>query len=125
MDYSYTKEAKNVIKNDFDNKNIVFIGEYLSHDGYDRFGPKSNLWDLFIIEDNGTNFIFYEYYWENWFTEYQSHGYDFEKKKNLENCTFSELEKIIKRMDGNTDVKLKDLVKSLYTSIKMSRNLSK
>ena len=125
MDYSYTKEAKNIIKNIFFDKNIVFIGEYLSHDGYDSLGPKSDLWDLFIIEDTGKNFILYEYYWENWFTEHQSKEYEFEKKKILEDCTFSELEKIIKRMDKDTDVKLKDLVKSLYTSIKMSRNLSK
>jgi hypothetical protein len=45
--------------------NNLFCYEILSHDGYDNYGPESDIWDLFIIDDK---YMLYHYHWENWFT---------------------------------------------------------
>ena len=112
MNTNITKEAEYIIKRDFVNKNIAFIGEYLSHDGYDRFGPKSNLWDLFIVEECTDNFYFYDYHWENWYTEFDKKEYELFKKKNLENCSFDELNKILYENEKISE-KLNNTVRNL------------
>ena len=43
----------------FKDKNIIYLKEYLSHDGFDRHGPQSNLWDLHIIIELNDDYIFY------------------------------------------------------------------
>ena len=63
---------KIIKKNKFlKNKNnvIVYIKEDLTHDGYDQYGPESNLWDLYIYikHINNDDIIILNYHWEDWF----------------------------------------------------------
>ena len=103
-------DAKSLIDNYLSNKNIILAVEYLSHDGYDRHGPESNLWDLFIIEEiNDTEFIIYDYHWEYWFRsnnceekEFELTNYELYSKENL--CDANEymlsyVEKYIDKID--------------------------
>ena len=75
----YTKKlsnaAYNVISN-FTKNNIIFLQEFLSHDGYNQRGPESNLWDLYIIIEINNDYIFYNYHWEDWFHNNQKKEYD-------------------------------------------------
>lgn len=115
MTNNITTEAKNVINNYFLNRNIVLVVEFLSHDGYDRYGPKSNLWDLYIIEEIENNFVFYDYHWEDWFFDHDAKEYELWKKKNLEDCTIGEFEKIMLKSKNISD-KFDNIVKNLYNS---------
>ena len=47
----YTQEADKTINTYFKDKNLIEIIEILNHDGFDKHGPKSNLWDLFIFQN--------------------------------------------------------------------------
>jgi hypothetical protein len=49
------------------NKNIVLYDYYLTHDGYDEYGPKSDLYDIFIVTYEDNQYIFYEFHFENWY----------------------------------------------------------
>lgn len=60
----------------YSNKNIIYINETLSHDGYDSYGPESDLWDLSIIKELNNDYIFYDYHWENWFNDNQEKKYE-------------------------------------------------
>jgi hypothetical protein len=71
-----TDEALDILNKKFKNKNIIYLKEELSHDGYDKYGPKSNLWDLSIIIELDDEYIFYDYHWENWFTADTVYKYD-------------------------------------------------
>ena len=53
----------------FKYKKIIYLKEELSHDGYDEFGPESNLWDLYIIIESNNDYKFYHYHWEDWFID--------------------------------------------------------
>lgn len=67
--------AYNVLS-DFTKNNIIFLQELVSHDGYDRYGPESNLWDLYIIAEINNDYIYYYYHWEDWYCENQDKEYD-------------------------------------------------
>tara|TARA_B100001093_G_C26231499_1_gene760393 strand:- start:197 stop:502 length:306 start_codon:yes stop_codon:yes gene_type:complete len=75
----YDKHELNIIKANYLNENIVNIELDLDHDGYDRDGPQSNLWDLkiYYIKDN----INYLDVWhrEDWFTDDDDNYELFEK----------------------------------------------
>tara|TARA_B110000438_G_C15699283_1_gene600295 strand:- start:523 stop:759 length:237 start_codon:yes stop_codon:yes gene_type:complete len=48
---------------------IIYINRKIDHDGYDSYGPESNLYDLIIYfkKSNDYNFYKYNYYREYWF----------------------------------------------------------
>ena len=48
---------------------IIYFKEELGHDGYDKYGPESNLWDLYIyiINNETDEIIILNYHWEDWF----------------------------------------------------------
>jgi hypothetical protein len=69
-----------LIDNILKDKNIIMACEYLSHDGYDRHGPQSNLWDLYIIFDDDLNVI-HNYHWEDWFNGKSTFKYGYTKYK--------------------------------------------
>jgi hypothetical protein len=77
--YNVSSEAKNVLKT-YRNLEILNVKESLSHDGYDIYGPKSNLWDLYIIfKNNKNNKITAHWHYEQWFyandeTQYYFYG---------------------------------------------------
>jgi hypothetical protein len=109
-----SSDAESLINNYLSNKNIILAIEYLTHDGYDRHGPESNLWDLYIIEDISNNdFIIYNYHWEDWFRcknfneekEYELTNYELYLQKNL--CDANEyillcIEKYINKIDNES-----------------------
>lgn len=85
MNYYLTTEAKNLLaKLDPDEKPIAVI-EDLSHDGYDKYGPESDLWDLdFITQKNG-EYIYYSCHWENWFHKGTVKEYDIQTRNLVKN----------------------------------------
>jgi len=90
-DNSFSLKAKNIINNFFMNKEIMVIYEKLSHDGYDDLGPKSDIWDLVILEKTFNDYILTFWSWDNWFyndetfTQYKMYNtFKFSKSKNNE-----------------------------------------
>ena len=53
------------------NKKIINIKTKLDHDGYDQYGPESNLYDLYVYYQKG-----YNMYYDNYHREYWYHGED-------------------------------------------------
>jgi hypothetical protein len=50
-------------------KKLVNYSERVDHDGYDREGPKSNLWDLYVFYQNSRNEMMVDFYHrEDWFS---------------------------------------------------------
>lgn len=48
-------------------KSVTMSWEKCSHDGYDEMGPESDIYDLYIVETNGTKFIISRYHREHWY----------------------------------------------------------
>ena len=70
--YNFTKfdylDLKVIMEN-YDVKYIIGIDRKLDHDGYDSYGPKSNLWDLKIIHiENGKKYLS-KWHREDWYTD--------------------------------------------------------
>jgi hypothetical protein len=87
--YNISKNGINIVNKYFDDKQIIFVIEVLTHDGYDEYGPQSNLWTLFIITKENNNYIFNSYYFEDWYEKREpiqesDSMYEFEKKCNIE-----------------------------------------
>jgi hypothetical protein len=87
---SLTEYAKECIDYYNDNESVYIIGykEILEHDGYDIEGPKSDLWDLFILytsKVSGEDVIDFVdwYHWENWFLKDTRKGYTLHKTFNM------------------------------------------
>lgn len=57
----------NIIKKYFNDKDIIYTKEILEHDGYDKNGPESDLWTLYIIIKDNNDYILYVYYYEDWY----------------------------------------------------------
>jgi hypothetical protein len=62
------KELIDYLKNDEDIK-ILYATEFLTHDGYDKDGPKSDIWLLYVCMENlqSTEYTYSYYTEENWF----------------------------------------------------------
>ena len=59
-----SKTIKKYIKN----KEIIFYNERITHDGFDCYGPESNIFTLTIIVKNNLNkYILYLFNKEYWF----------------------------------------------------------
>ena len=114
MNKSITHYAKDIIKNDFFNKDIVFIEEYISHDGCDKYGPKSNILDLFIIEKIDNSYIFNNYHLEKWYTPHDDKEYYFSNKNDIHDCKLNDMRQIIERINKNTDIEFKSLLENMY-----------
>ena len=63
------RQIKKVLCNLEDADNTLLTKKIvLKHDGYDRYGPRSNLYDLYVIYKDKTNRILKNvYYREEWF----------------------------------------------------------
>ena len=69
-DYTYYNDSftnNDVLETDFNTKEVILVKEELSHDGYDSLGPKSNLYNLWILEKTYDDYILYFYHFEDWF----------------------------------------------------------
>ena len=54
------------------NKKLIFTFEELSHDGYDREGPQSNLFDLYVIYHEHKKYYMDVWHREDWFLEVEA-----------------------------------------------------
>jgi hypothetical protein len=97
MVYKISQNGENILKK-YEN-NIIFSVEILEHDGYDQYGPESNLWTLYIVIKENNDFILYRYYFEDWYEkkdlsnfniENDSYYY-FELKTNIKDIEFYDL----------------------------------
>ena len=111
----------NIIKKYFNDKNVMYIKEILEHDGYDKYGPESNLWTLYIIIKDNNNYILYRYYYEDWHQnkEYLNFDinndslYDFESSNvlnEIENYDFYRLYKYKDEINNNEIEKILDIM---------------
>ncbi len=67
--YNISTNAQNILNKYFRDKDIMCLGEILQHDGFDQYGPESDLWTFYIItkdQENNT-YIIHRYYFEDWF----------------------------------------------------------
>jgi hypothetical protein len=70
----FSEHGIRLIKENFSDTNnikIIYSREILSHDGYDKYGPLSNIWDLYLCVQDLTAgiYTYYHYNTENWYTE--------------------------------------------------------
>lgn len=100
--YDYLSEpAEKFIQSLSSDEKLIASHENLDHDGYDRYGPESDLWDLYLITKKGSDYIFYSLHWENWFRN-EPHEYDLECRRYLKNMVSSNYYwRIIKEMAHN------------------------
>lgn len=85
MDYSLTTPARNILANLPPDEKVVAIQEDLSHDGYDKYGPESDLWDLDFITQKDDLYIYYSCHWENWFHKGTVKEYDIQVRNLVKN----------------------------------------
>lgn len=60
----------------YSDKKLIFTFEKLSHDGYDKEGPESNLFDLYIISYKNNKYYMDVWHREDWFREIMSDSYE-------------------------------------------------
>ena len=111
----------NILKRYFKDKDIIYIKEILEHDGYDKYGPESNLWTLYIIIKDNNNYILHRYYYEDWHQnkEYLNFDvnndslYDFESSNilnEIENYDFYRLYKYKNEINNNEIEEILDIM---------------
>jgi hypothetical protein len=98
MSYYLTGPAVDFINSLPSNEKVITYSEELSHDGYDRYGPESDLWDLYLITQKGSDYIVYSLHWENWFRR-EPHVYDvcycnYLKNANSESYLWSKVKRM-------------------------------
>jgi hypothetical protein len=64
-------------------KYIIDYKEILDHDGYDEYGPESNLWDFFILYTSGGEDFVEWYHLEDWFLKDTSKEYTLNVTLNM------------------------------------------
>lgn len=64
---AHTEKAQMILDKDFEDVQLVNISEELTYDGFDMDGPRSNIWNLYIISKEFDTLYFTHYTWENWF----------------------------------------------------------
>lgn len=89
-------------------KVIMGCEEILDHDGYDEYGSKSDLWDLFILYKETDKYLVDWYHWENWFEKDIVKEYVLLKTYNLDEIKNDIIrtsieDKIIKLFDNLTN----------------------
>jgi len=118
FDYVYwdsgrTSKSDELIKKSFKNAEIMLIDEKLSHDGFDREGPKSDLWDLWILEKTSDDYLIHYYHWENWFHKGdKDQPYRFEFTNSLSELIVNE-DMINRKYIYNTFLKYAKMCKSI------------
>ena len=55
---------------------IVDVFEHLWHDGHDEDGPKSDLWELYVVTQHGNRYTYYSFHAENWFSPTETVEYE-------------------------------------------------
>ena len=63
----YFIKEKQVVDTFLSNKEILWMSMKVDHDGYDNYGPESNLVSLYIITKENDTYDYYMFYYEDWF----------------------------------------------------------
>jgi hypothetical protein len=92
-----SKSASKLLLKDFEQNNILFVMEELEHDGYDKYGPKSNLWDLLVISNKDGDYVLYKYHKEDWYGD-KSDEYELIKRTIIEYLSNYEIELLFKNI---------------------------
>lgn len=60
---------KNFLSKTYPNQEILWYYQKVDHDGYDRYGPKSDLCDLYLLtkEKDTDKYHYLHYYYEDWY----------------------------------------------------------
>lgn len=61
------KDACDKMEKHYENIRIYYQKVFLDHDGYDRYGPESNIWDIIVLIINETKFQLDIWHGEDWF----------------------------------------------------------
>ena len=78
-----------VINKNYLIENIKDIKIEISHDGYDKYGPKSNLYDMKILHYDNQKLYLSLWHRENWFTGQDDEKYYYhDKTLNLNNLLY-------------------------------------
>jgi hypothetical protein len=72
VSHVYSNHGKELMSGTFINRSdikIVYAKEFLTHDGYDNYGPQSDIWDLYVcVQDVSTKiYTYYHYTTEYWY----------------------------------------------------------
>jgi hypothetical protein len=120
---SISVNADEVIKRDFIkiDKEVLFVKEIIEHDGYDRYGPESDLFTLYIFTKEDNEYVLYRYYYEYWY-DGNLQNYDFELKWNVKDISLYDLEKIY---DCKSEIKNSDLLSILEPKLQRIDSLMK
>lgn len=110
----------NSILNKF--KETFFVLESLDHDGCDKNGFKSNLWDLYIIEINeDNNYTLYNYHREDWKRDLEEE-YELIFKKNLLEIVNTEIfDKFYSFAIRKNNNNLKELLDNIFESVNIKK----
>lgn len=82
----YSKIGQEFLNKEINNyQNVVRIFETKDHDGYDEDGPKSNLWDIYIVFKNNNDLIYHNYHHEEWFCKNDEKKYNLYYKRKYDN----------------------------------------
>jgi hypothetical protein len=93
--HSITDDADNILKYYFKDQNVIYAKEHLGHDGYDRHGPESNLWDFdVLVEESNNKYIFYNYHYEDWFSHGGENYFDYGAQSSYELYSTDDLSKV-------------------------------
>lgn len=87
MDILTRIDNSKTIKNRIVDKYIVYFKKTLDHDGYDRHGPQSNLYDIHIIIKEHDDYIYYWFHKEKWFRKNDDKDYYLYLKVKLSEAT--------------------------------------
>jgi hypothetical protein len=120
---SISVNADEVIKHDFIkiDKEVLFVKEIIEHDGYDKYGPESDLFTLYIFTKEDNEYVLYRYYYEYWY-DGNLQNYDFELKWNVKDISLYDLEKIY---DCKSEIKNSDLLSILEPKLQRIDSLMK
>lgn len=72
MNYEEKCKAKYLQKED----HVLYEYIKVDHDGYDQYGPKSNLYDYYVIIQRNNKILYEIFYRENWFSDKYNMEYE-------------------------------------------------
>ena len=113
-EFNVTTPGQKILESINPSEKIVAYLEELSHDGYDRDGPESDIWDLFLITLKDEYYVFHCYHWENWFEGETIKEYELVRKNYVKNIILNDyyFEKV--KALSDYDINLKHFVNSLH-----------
>lgn len=107
------KYCKEAIYTHYSEIKLIKVSEDVSHDGYDREGPQSNLFDLSVLYCSQGNYYLDQWHREDWFCLKEPEPYSLFARYRLEE---SLVEKLVNSTDNKIEVSNNNsiLVNSIY-----------